>query len=145
MRHRKKRKRKAEREYNKILPITFWYIHHQSLLNIKRRIKAKSLLLEEIKKGKVLSFKRSIISLIALDLQKYFLKIGNSDKVAFWKKTIPQYLLLSSEVNCTESLETTAGSCLWLACYFQSAAIGTPRLAVTVHGFTVHQDLPMRI
>lgn len=66
MKHKKKKEgeKKAEGEYIKILPITFWYIHHQSLLDIKRRIKAKSLLLEELKKRKVFSSKGSIICLL---------------------------------------------------------------------------------
>lgn len=50
--------------------------------------------------------RKYIISLIALDLQIFFLKIRNSDKVAFWNKTVPQYLLLSSEVIYIESIET---------------------------------------
>lgn len=62
-------KAKKQKENNKILPITFLYIHHQSLMNIKRRIKAESSLLKKIKKWKAFTFKRNIISLIALFIQ----------------------------------------------------------------------------
>lgn len=64
-----KRQKKRQNENNKILPITFLYIHHQSLMNIKRRIKVESLLLKKIKKRKAFTFKRNIISLIALFIQ----------------------------------------------------------------------------
>lgn len=54
-------------------------------------------------------------------------------------------MLPNSEVNCVESLERLqASSCPWPARYLpNAAAINKPRAAATVHGFRVHQDLPV--
>lgn len=116
------------------MPITFWYIPHQSLLDIKR-IKTKSLQIP-ITGGaqKVESF---------FNQRKYnFFNYFRPSKIYFWqleilimwlseRKPFPYFCYWTWNSKILKMLRPWTASCLWLGSY-SKCSYCTPRLLSTV-------------